>query len=287
MLLILSYPHFYDYFLPDPPTPDFTELSRQIEQLEQMNNSQSIHASTTVNTSPEPLPIASLRPFNPNLISPEECEHMGLPANIISNLVNYRNAGGKFTYREDIKKLYHMNDEIYASISEFIILPVRSARYADTISALKTSARTVHNHNATPTNNNLVLAINTADTLQWQQLRGIGPVFSKRIVSYRNLLGGFYCIEQLREVYGLDSATYNKLCNHIILDTIELKQININTADFATLLRHPYLSQNQVTSIVNMRRVHGPFITVDGIRESHVISDSDFARVAPYLKVED
>lgn len=285
MLIILSYPHFYEYFYQEPPIPDFTGLSHQIDQYEQMAHNATMR--TTEAKAGNTPSFSSLRPFNPNLITPEECEQMGLPPKMVSNLVNYRNAGGKFQYREDMLKLYQMNDELYASLSDYIILPTKSSQVADTISALKTSARRVHNMDATPGTFNNILRINTADTLQWQQLKGIGRVFSKRIVSYRNLLGGFYSVEQLREVYGLDSVTFNEINEHLILDTIELNQINVNTADFKTLLRHPYLSYNQVTSIINLRQTHGPFQSIEAIKASHLISEDDFTRIAPYLRVED
>jgi competence ComEA-like helix-hairpin-helix protein len=47
--------------------------------------------------------------------------------------------------------------------------------------------------------------INTADSAAWVALNGIGPGFAKRIMTYREKLGGFYQVDQLKEVYGLDS----------------------------------------------------------------------------------
>ena len=42
--------------------------------------------------------------------------------------------------------------------------------------------------------------INTADSAAWVALNGIGPGFAKRIMTYREKLGGFYQVDQLKEV---------------------------------------------------------------------------------------
>ena len=49
----------------------------------------------------------------------------------------------------------------------------------------------------------VVVEINTADSAELMRLNGIGASFSRRIVKYRNLLGGFISKEQLLEVYGM------------------------------------------------------------------------------------
>ena len=48
----------------------------------------------------------------------------------------------------------------------------------------------------------LNMDLNTADSTTLMALKGIGPVFSVRIVKYRELLGGYYETAQLQEVYG-------------------------------------------------------------------------------------
>ncbi|MDR0743893.1 MAG: helix-hairpin-helix domain-containing protein, partial [Tannerella sp.] len=56
-----------------------------------------------------------------------------------------------------------------------------------------------------------VVELNTADTVILKKVPGIGSAFSKRIVNYRNLLGGYYSVTQLSEVYGIDEEKYNAL----------------------------------------------------------------------------
>ncbi len=54
------------------------------------------------------------------------------------------------------------------------------------------------------TDENLNLDLNTADTVSFKKLKGIGSYFSKKIVEYRDELGGFHSKEQLLEIWNFD-----------------------------------------------------------------------------------
>ena len=99
--------------------------------------------------------------------------------------------------------------------------------------------------------------INSADTTELKSLPGIGSFFAKNIVDYRNKLGGFIEKEQLLEVYAFDTTRLSNIENFIIIDSIELRRININTDDFKTILRHPYIEYEDVKNIVNYRESKG------------------------------
>lgn len=53
--------------------------------------------------------------------------------------------------------------------------------------------------------------INTATAEDLKKINGIGAVYSKRIIAYRNSLNGFKSMDQLYKVYGLDSLLVNKI----------------------------------------------------------------------------
>lgn len=53
---------------------------------------------------------------------------------------------------------------------------------------------------------NVRVNLNIADTSQLKRVYGIGDKLSERIVKYRDKLGGFVSMSQLKEVYGLDST---------------------------------------------------------------------------------
>jgi len=126
--------------------------------------------------------------------------------------------------------------------------------------------------------------LNNVDSTELQQVYGIGPVLSSRIVRYRDLLGGFSSIHQLSEVYGLDSLVLRRLYNRYTLKegTIYHK-LDINTFDYKSLVRHPYLNARQVSAIVAYREQHGTFLEPEQLKAVHLIDDSTYIKLYPYL----
>lgn len=126
--------------------------------------------------------------------------------------------------------------------------------------------------------------LNSADTLDWQQLRGIGPVFARRIVRYRSLLGGFVGKDQLLEVYGMDSARYLSIAPYIDTDSAETEQLDINSATIDQLKRHPYLDYYQAKAIVRLREKEGAYRSVSDLRRLPVIDTETYNKILPYIK---
>ena len=56
-----------------------------------------------------------------------------------------------------------------------------------------------------------VIDINTADTTELEQLKGIGPVKAKAIVDFRNANGPFATVEDLMQVAGIGPKSIIKL----------------------------------------------------------------------------
>ena len=75
------------------------------------------------------------------------------------------------------------------------------------------------------------LDVNKCDSALLESLPGIGPVLASRIIKYRNLLGGFAYVTQLREVYGLPEETYGMISGKLFADSSAVRKINVNKAD--------------------------------------------------------
>jgi len=131
----------------------------------------------------------------------------------------------------------------------------------------------------------LNIELNSADTATLKKLYGIGKVLSLNIIKYRGILGGYYNKEQLKEVYGIRPETYESIKDQVWVDTTKIKTININTAAFKTILKHPYLNYEQVKAIFYYKNRH-TIKNLQQLKDNKVISDSLFVKIRPYFVVE-
>lgn len=133
------------------------------------------------------------------------------------------------------------------------------------------------------TSRRTIVELNTADTLDLQQLYNIGPTFSRRIVRYRTLLGGFVNKGQLLEVYGMDSVRYSDILPYITIDTAAVSKLDINTATIDQLKRHPYLDYYQAKAIVRLRESQGLYQNIGDLLNVALIDQQTFSKIAPYI----
>lgn len=129
----------------------------------------------------------------------------------------------------------------------------------------------------------LVVELNSADTVTLQLLYGIGPSFARRIVAYRERLGGYTSKEQLFEIYGFTPSMLASISPYLELDTANLRHIHINTIELKKLVKHPYIEYYQARDIVTLRNRGFVFNTPDDLRAVPSMSDSTLNRLLPYL----
>jgi DNA uptake protein ComE-like DNA-binding protein len=215
---------------------------------------------------------ATLFAFNPNTVTKDELKTLGFSDRLVKGLLNYRTKGGEFRIKADVKKLYGMDSTFYKRLLPFIQLPERIV-YEKKVLDLKKKS--------------VLFDLNEADSAQFQQVYGIGPVLAKRIVKYRDRLGGFIKNDQLYEVYGLDSVVIGQLLKVSFLpDNNSAKKLSINTADEKMLSSHPYFSKNIARAIVTYRFQHGNYLSVDDLRRINLIDEKTMTKIYPYLTVD-
>ena len=89
-----------------------------------------------------------------------------------------------------------------------------------------------------------VVELNSADTTALKMVPGIGSVFAKRIIKYRDLLGGFYSVEQaMKSWFSVDPS----VISHLFVNQLSAKE----------LASHPYVSYKQARIIEKMIRKKG------------------------------
>ncbi len=128
--------------------------------------------------------------------------------------------------------------------------------------------------------------LNQADSLTLQKVPGIGPVFSRRIIKYRDLLGGFYTVHQLAEVYGIDADKYAALEPWFTVDTALIRPLIVNQADYRTLIRHPYLNKQQTKILLRLIERKGKLQGWEELRLLDEFPPGEIERLRYYLSFD-
>ena len=208
--------------------------------------------------------------FDPNSVSRNDLQKMNMRESLSNAIVNYREKGGNFYTKEDLKKIYTITDEEYTVLAPFVIFEKKSIqietkpyKFIDT----------------------LLVDINSADTLDLQQLKGIGPSFSRRIVKYRDLLGGYYDKKQLLEVYGMDQSRFEGIKDNIKINESLIVKININQASIKEMIKHPYIEFYIAKSIITYRKEIGSYKNLEEIKNARLIYEELYQKLVPYLTI--
>lgn len=97
----------------------------------------------------------------------------------------------------------------------------------------------------------VTLDLNSVDSATLTQVAGIGPAFARRIVRYRERLGGYYTILQLQEVYGMTTERYAQIKSSFVLAS-QPKRIPLDSLAYDNLPSHPYLNHIQRNAIARI-----------------------------------
>lgn len=216
---------------------------------------------------------------------------MGLSRKQAESVEKYKRKGGKFRKVEDLKKIYVIDEQFYESIAPFVTIEGKPKNGGDTDTNILGESPQVNTSSTYTSKRKFrkelkVIEINTADTLELKSLPGIGSSFARRIVKYRNLLGGYHSLDQLLEVYGMDEQRFDGFKAWIKVESQPLTAINVNTAEVKELGRHPYVDWNLARAIVNYREQHGSYDRLEDLKALHLVNEEIYAKIAPYLSVQ-
>lgn len=232
--------------------------------------------------------------FNPNTVSVTQLSRMGFSPFVIVNWMKYREAGGFFNNVGDVEKIYGLDSLAMSEMQAFLrFSSVNQQSDVETADKLQTGASfgsvlsEVKDVFTDSERQMPRIDINHADTASLQLIKGIGPVFSQRIVDFRSLLGGFYSIGQLEEVYGLPPDLTESLKKYLIVNPEDVRKLPVNSLSLRSLKAHPYISFYQAKEIVEYRRHSG---IVKGPKVLGTFSSFDkmsLEKVLPYLSFEE
>ncbi len=217
------------------------------------------------------VPAPVLFYFDPNTATAEEWKKLGIRERQVLTIQRYISKGGKFRKAEDLSKLYGLKEQDVQRLMPYV--------------RIKAVEHSLYKDNQQPKHMQ-TLEINTASRTEWEKLPGIGATLALRIINFREKLGGFYSVLQVAETFGLPDSTYRKIMGQLICDSTACKKIPINQASEEQLRNHPYLRGNTAVALVNYRKEHGNFESLEDLKKVKVIDDVLYKRIRPYLKTE-
>lgn len=271
VLILLTAPRFFYFFKGDEVT-DFSKFQKEFAEFQN-----AVAENKVVEAKKDPV---KLFPFDPNLIAAEKWRLLGLKDRQIKIIRNYISKGGRFYKKKDFKKIYGISADQYAALEPYIVIKKQERTKKSKVLAKRED---VAKKKPEPT---LVIELNTSQPEDLEKLKGIGSVYAQRIVKYRNLLGGFVEKKQLLEVYGIKQELYQQIEMSLVVDSMNIKKIDLNTAEFKDLIRHPYIDKDQVKAILNYKKGGKKFLFVEELTQQRLISEEVYRRVYKYLTVK-
>lgn len=177
-----------------------------------------------------------IHPFNPNYLTDYRAYVLGIEKNTIDRLFAFRKSGKFINSAAEFKRITQMEDSLFEAIKPFLKFPNFTKYKKEKVFK------------------NLKKDINEVEEFDFLKVKGIGKVLSSRIVKYRKYIKGFSTLDQLYEVYGLDSLVVDNVKNHFEIQKLpELKKIKISEASLYDLSLVPYINKEESTEIIKLR----------------------------------
>ena len=196
--------------------------------------------------------------FDPNTVDKSGLIKLGLSPKQAQVVLNYREKGGKFKDAGDFSRMYVISPKTYERVKEYISIETYKADTikSDTVVNVKTYPASFNGYE-----NRELLRLNTADSIDLISLPGIGPYYARKIIQYRERLGGFATKDQLLEIYGIDKERFDLFAERIDVDTNDVTKVDLKVATFEQLSGNPYIGGYVARAIIRYREKSGIELT--------------------------
>ncbi len=300
IIAIFILPDFFPYRVSKEDLESFERFKNEISQLKPVSQNDSSFASNDKEDGyddghDEVYPVKKNKAneknhlfyFDPNTISAQDWERLGVRDKTTHTIQHYLSKGGRFNVPQDLKKIYGIQEKDYETLVPFIKINAKADydRIDQEEHHEKKSSSSFHQ--SFKKDRLSIIDINTADSAAFITLPGIGNKLASRIIHFREKLGGFYRIEQIDEVYGVPDSTFQKIKSSLSIKNNSTKKIDINSADINVLKEHPYIRWQLAKSIVQYRQEHGLFKTIDDLRKIGNVDDEKFDQIKAYIAIEE
>jgi len=286
-VVILVFPDIYPLFV-NQKEVDFLSFNNEVEAF--YNQSHELEENGEMSNNNKMV----LSNFDPNTVEKSTLIQFGIPEKVVQTLVNYRAKGGVFKKKEDLAKVYGLSKSDLNRLMPFLQFE---------------SKRSVNNEAITDKYKKELLDeailpfVFDPNTINRDSLIGMGikAKVANTLINFRSKGGVFRKPLDLAKIYGLDSATCDKLIPFVKIDSINLIQFkdknkNKTKAEARVLIDVNFSTQEEwqkirgigpyyAKQIVNYRDELGGFHDLSQIIEVYGFPDSTFLKIKDQLKL--
>ena len=157
--------------------------------------------------------------------------------------------------KADFRKMYVVSDTLFARLEAYIVIPK--------------------------------LELNTADSAALVALRGIGPYYARKILDYRERLGGFVDAAQLLEIDGLDADRLAGFSEDVTVDAKKIRKIDLWHASDTVLARHPYIGAKGARSVLRYRQLYDSARwTLPDLAKERALPPENIEKLKKYIEIQ-
>jgi competence protein ComEA len=223
--------------------------------------------------------IGTMFYFDPNTLSADGWKKLGVRDKTIASMQKYIVKGGRFREPDDLRKVWGLRDDEKDRLVPYVRIAGRQEKtHTNYSSTYQPYEKKVYEKRAIAT-----VDINAGDSAAYDGLPGIGAGFSRRIIKFRDKLGGFYKVEQVGETFGLPDSVFQKIKPYLKINGDNIHKININTATEEELKVHPYIRWQLAKVITEYKKQHGNYKALEELKKIMLINEETYSKISPYL----
>ena len=261
------------YYRESDTRKEYTLTSEEQKRIQRELDSLRVLASQKKDT---------IYPFNPNYITDYKGFILELSIEALDRLFAYRESKHYVNSTQAFQEVTGVSEAWMQKYSRFMVFSNRSKPYMQQ----NREANPRPSFNKKEVKPKPIQDINTVTVEGLQEIYGIGPTLSQRILDDRNKYGGYVHIDQLKFVYGLSDAVIMALLQHYaVLVPPSVTPLDLNQATVDDLKNIPYLNYYLAREIVKYRSLHGDFVNKEQLREIEKIPLDKIHIISLYLEI--
>lgn len=125
--------------------------------------------------------------------------------------------------------------------------------------------------------------LNHCDTTDLKGIPMFGSARAKKVIEYREQLGGYHSVYQLKEIFILQDLEIDFIDQYFTVQKNDYQRIKINSATYEELKKHPYLDAYLAKQVLKYREKMGPLNSFEELQKATNAYASLIDKLRPYI----